>query len=376
MKLSKEINLVGVSFWDNRSLSERYLSYLKNSQFTSPSTLLFSSSSCVVVATAKSGTTDSLTVLSGLSSRHGFSRCSGRMFVMEKLTQGLDEFYQELETHIPAGSVVRTHAHPKEFSQDMLDFVDSSDEIKSRNIISSPTSFTHLVCAVLLDKDRIGWGVYTSQQYKDIICRPGDGERSPTFELNFNRAELKLAEAVQLLTEDETDSVFSDKLVAVDVGAAPGGWSGYLASRGAGQVYVAAVDPAALADDVASMSNVVHVQARAEEAFKDDLLANKMVSLVGQDWSNKFRLLVCDANLDIRDTVRELILPLSAQLVSGGLLIVTVKLGRRVGVEGIARKLSVSKEMLVTGGFREESIRVHWLFGNSKNERTLFAVKI
>jgi len=367
---------VGVSFWDNRSLSERYLSYLKNSQFTSPSTLLFSSSSCVVVATAKSGTTDSLTVLSGLSSRHGFSRCSGRMFVMEKLTQGLDEFYQELETHIPAGSVVRTHAHPKEFSQDMLDFVDSSDEIKSRNIISSPTSFTHLVCAVLLDKDRIGWGVYTSQQYKDIICRPGDGERSPTFELNFNRAELKLAEAVQLLTEDETDSVFSDKLVAVDVGAAPGGWSGYLASRGAGQVYVAAVDPAALADDVASMSNVVHVQARAEEAFKDDLLANKMVSLVGQDWSNKFRLLVCDANLDIRDTVRELILPLSAQLVSGGLLIVTVKLGRRVGVEGIARKLSVSKEMLVTGGFREESIRVHWLFGNSKNERTLFAVKI
>lgn len=37
----------------------------------------------------------------------------------------------------------------------------------------------------------VGWAVYTSQQYRDTIARPGDGDPLPTFALNFNRAELK-----------------------------------------------------------------------------------------------------------------------------------------------------------------------------------------
>ena len=63
--------------------------------------------------------------------------------------------------------------------------------------------------------------------------------------------------------------------------------------------------------------------------------------MVGERWRDKFKLLVCDANMDIRDTPRELVLPLAEFLAPGGVVIVTIKLGRRVGVEGIARKVDV-----------------------------------
>jgi hypothetical protein len=109
MEVTNQLNLVGVSFWENPSLSMRYKSYL--------TTLLYSSTSFVVVATNKIGTMDHLTVLTSLTTRNGFSRCFGRMFVMEKVTEGLLAFYEDLEKHLPTGSIVRLrmHAHPKVF---------------------------------------------------------------------------------------------------------------------------------------------------------------------------------------------------------------------------------------------------------------------
>ena len=60
MEVTNQLNLVGVSFWENPSLSMRYKSYLSNITFTCLSTLLYSSTSCVVVATNKIGTMDPL----------------------------------------------------------------------------------------------------------------------------------------------------------------------------------------------------------------------------------------------------------------------------------------------------------------------------
>jgi len=380
---TKNLNLVGVSFWENPSLSARYNSYMKTSPFTCPSTLFFSSTSCVVVATTNNATMDPLTVLASLSSRNGFSRCSGRMFVMEKMTEGLGAFFEELVNYLPTNSVIRTHAHPKDFTQNILDYIDSCEVFKLNNVSSCPTDFTHLLCAVLLDNERVGWGLYTMEQYRDTISRPGDGDRSPNFELNFNRAELKIAEAVQLLSVKERQFVFEDDLLAVDVGAAPGGWTGYLAQHaqreiGAGDVTVLAIDPAQLDSQVDSLENVVHLQHKAEEVSKDGgaMLERNGLKMVGEKWKDKFRLLVCDANMDIRDTLRELVLPLAEFLAPGGMVVVTIKLGRRVGVDGIARKVESAHKMLEERGFRRDSIRVHWLFGNSKNERTIYAVKM
>ena len=80
--------------------------------------------------------------------------------------------------------------------------------------------------------------------------------------------------------------------------------------------------------------------------------------------------------MDIRDTLRELVLPLAQYLCSNGIMIVTLKLGRRVGVDGIERKVESANKLLIEAGFNPTLIKVEWLFGNSKNERTIFARKL
>jgi len=378
MGSTQDFNLVGVSFYDNHSLSERYNTYLASSPLTCPSSLLYSSPSCVVVATKKcDNNSDPLIVLKNLAVRNGFSRCSGRMFVMRKLSRGLTAFFTDLVCEIPEGSTIRAHAHPKEFNQLILNHMEEEDAFKGKRICSSPTNFSHIISAVLMDNEVVGWGIFTQQEYRQIICRPGDGDRSPVFELNFNRAELKIAEAVQHLTESEEKNTFGEELLAVDVGAAPGGWTGFLANM-ANNVAVIAVDPAELSEKVMEKDNVEHLKVKAEVASENGgkLLDLAGMKLVGNKWRKKLRLLVCDANMDIRDTIRELVLPLTEFLAPGAVIIVTVKLGRRVGAEGIRVKIDSATKMLIEGGFLLDSIRVHWLFGNSKNERTMFAVKM
>ena len=106
------------------------------------------------------------------------------------------------------------------------------------------------------------------------------------------RAELKLAEACQLLTLEEQEMVFPSRftlvyhrssptpapprgppLLAVDVGAAPGGWTGYLAALTSCATSVVAIgdsesrkwwpcppDPAVLEESVAVRDNVRHLK--------------------------------------------------------------------------------------------------------------------
>jgi len=234
-----------------------------------------------------------------------------------------------------------------------------------------------LLVAVNLESDKIGWGIFTLDQYRDTIARPGDGDPSPEFELNFNRAELKLAEACQLLTPAEEDFIFPksrSELLAVDVGAAPGGWTGYLASLAQCPTSVVAIDPAQLEKGVGERQNVVHLKHKAQDVA-GGMLTQAASSLTGQDWREKYRLLVCDSNTDVRDTLKELVLPLTGDLLPGGLLILTLKLKRRTGVEGVQRKVESARQLLEEAGFSAASIRTVWLFGNSKNERTMFATK-
>ena len=88
-----------------------------------------------------------------------------------------------------------------------------------------------------------------------------------------------------------------------------------------------------------------------------------------------FRLLTCDANLDVRDSVRDLVLPLCSALQPGGVVLVTLKLGRRVGEDGVGRKVGAVERLLVGAGFDPQFIRTVWLFSNSRNERTVIARK-
>ncbi len=74
-----------------------------------------------------------------------------------------------------------------------------------------------------------------------------------------SRSTLKLAEALlTLLTEDERARLLKPGMRAVDLGAAPGGWSWQLASRG---LHVTALDNGRLAPEVLATGMVEHLRA-------------------------------------------------------------------------------------------------------------------
>ena len=120
-----------------------------------------------------------------------------------------------------------------------------------------------------------------------------------------SRAEWKLKEAFE---------AFGLELPAggraLDVGAAPGGWTRVLSDLG---WQVTAVDPAQLDPEVAARPNVVHFAGRAEE----------MAGLADQEGS--FDLLTNDMNLEPSESA-ELMRRLARLLKAGGPAIMTVKL--------------------------------------------------
>ena len=45
---------------------------------------------------------------------------------------------------------------------------------------------------------RVCWGLFTESEYRRSIARPGDGDRDHVFNINFNKAQAKVAEALQV----------------------------------------------------------------------------------------------------------------------------------------------------------------------------------
>ena len=163
---------VGANFAANNSLCSRYTGYLTSSShgLTAASVFLYSDPTSVFVATSDGGCEDPLTVLKGLSRRHGFQRCSGRLFATEHLVRGINNFYKNIKQRLPDNVVVRTHVHPQEFTKEILDYIDADEECGQRNIICSPTSFSHVLVAVRMTKegeDLIGLGPVQPRPIQD-----------------------------------------------------------------------------------------------------------------------------------------------------------------------------------------------------------------
>jgi 23S rRNA (cytidine2498-2'-O)-methyltransferase len=73
-----------------------------------------------------------------------------------------------------------------------------------------------------------------------------------------SRSTLKLAEAILTLLTDEQKATLRPGLQAVDLGAAPGGWSWQLVSRG---LRVTAIDNGPMAPSVAATGLIEHLRA-------------------------------------------------------------------------------------------------------------------
>jgi tRNA(Ser,Leu) C12 N-acetylase TAN1 len=117
-----------------------------------------------------------------------------------------------------------------------------------------------------------------------------------------SRAELKLREAIE-----EFGLGLPDDGRALDVGAAPGGWSRVLAEHLA---EVVAVDPADLDERVTGLQNVTHLACRTEELDPDEV--------------GSFDVVTNDMNLDPVQSA-ELMCEMARLLRPGGLGIMTIK---------------------------------------------------
>lgn len=119
----------------------------------------------------------------------------------------------------------------------------------------------------------------------------------------LNRAEWKIREALR-----EFDIRFSPEARVLDLGAAPGGWTGVLAAMAS---EVVAVDPAELDPRVTALPNVRHVRARAGDP--------EVCQQLGE-----FDLITCDMNLDPAECAG-MMCRLASLLKPGAPAIMTVK---------------------------------------------------
>lgn len=140
---------------------------------------------------------------------------------------------------------------------------------------------------------------------------PGGAIRFQREEGQISRAKFKLLEAEKVFGLD-----YSNYHAAIDVGAAPGGWTSLLLERG---LKVTAIDPAALDERIANHPALTHLKMNAS--------AVKLPNA-------SHDLLVCDMSWSPLE-MSKLILQLKSALKPHSFAIVTVKLMHKKGMQSI-----------------------------------------
>ena len=244
------------------------------------------------------------------------------------------------------GLVYRLQTRPAALAKNILPKL-------SNSLNFHPKQFTHVVhVAEAYNGYFVASIVKASENYS---TSPGAVEGLTLFR------QPKVSRAYYKLWEVEKRGICSfANAVALDIGAAPGGWTEYLSERGCG--LVVAIDPGKLNDALVEKSNVVHLNCLAEQAVEK---VDKLTQEVGVD------MIVCDMNCDPRQSAR-VVTSLSSKLRSGGLLILTVKLIFR-GKNYCETFLKNTAEILKNASFAD--IKEVWLFANGRHERTICATK-
>jgi len=232
-----------------------------------------------------------------------------------------------------------------------------------------PVGYDYLINALILDDGCIHWQILPpncfwqnphSAHRRQVTCTHG----------GVCKATGKLWEA--LIATGLDGRIHGSNVV--DIGAAPGGWTMYLAERGAKKVI--AVDPAALdpavflldnnsdtANQPSSSSTIIyHIQDKAQNAIPEvlDLLNGESLDVV-----------VSDMNVHPCH-MTQIISPLLNILTPGGILIITLKFGGRGGGGEREESLKMWEEYLGEG---YEGVKLLWLLGNTVTERTIVAQK-
>ncbi|OAB25436.1 SAM-dependent methyltransferase [Paenibacillus macquariensis subsp. defensor] len=198
------------------------------------------------------------------------------------------------------------------------------------------------ILSVFVSSDHIYAGV--SRPQDNLSDWNGGAVRFQREEGQISRAKFKLLEAEKSFGID-----FSAFRHALDIGAAPGGWTSFLLERG---IHVTAVDPAKMHESLVNNSQLKIMRKNASEVkFRD----------------NQFDLLVCDMSWSPKQMVK-LVKDLLYCLSPGGTAIVTVKLMHK-------KPMALIKEVIAS--FEEDQMQLQYakqLFHN-RDEITLHMIK-
>lgn len=157
------------------------------------------------------------------------------------------------------------------------------------------------------------------------------------------RAEFKIEEAFQVF-----GITVEEGMTALDLGAAPGGWTHFLSRQG---VSVDAVDPANLEPEVKKAKNVKHYKMLAQE------FAEKYKE-------KRYDIIVNDMKMDTNESI-DILCEMSRQLKPEGCCILTLKLPK----SNIQKRINVARQVLAK---RFETVQVRQLYFN-RSEVTVFA---
>ena len=160
---------------------------------------------------------------------------------------------------------------------------------------------------------------------------------------SISRAENKLKEAIC-----KFNLSISGNGRALDMGAAPGGWTKVLADYG---YKVSAVDPAMLHESLYSHPNITHYKNRIENITFED----------------KFEIIVNDMNVDPQITAK-IMCDLADNLIDNGLAIATLKLP----FGDVERSISESVDIL---GEKYEILAIKNLSHNRREVTSLLRIK-
>lgn len=166
-------------------------------------------------------------------------------------------------------------------------------------------------------------GISTARQ--NLSDWAGGMRRFAREEGRISRSEFKLLEAVELFS-----IVLPERGTALDLGAAPGGWTRIL--RQLGQ-YVTAVDPASLDPRLDGEKAVRHRRMTAQEFLREE--------------PDRFDIVVNDMRMDAADSAR-LMVSFASRLYRHGVALMTLKLPEGEGASATLARVNVALDTLRT----------------------------